>query len=91
MYTTVEQYLSQYKNINLSTTIKVLAKKNLKNAKKKYNNSTTMCIPVQKYKSQYKKVSFGTEKYFLKNLEKICRYFIYDYYLPKQTLYTSLL
>ena len=50
-----------------------------------------MCIPIQKYKSQYKKKSFGTEKYFLKNLEKICRYFIYDYYLPKQTLYTSLL
>ena len=50
-----------------------------------------MCIPVQKYKSQYEKKSFGTEKHFLKNLEKICRYFIYDYYLPKQTLYTSLL
>ena len=36
--------------------------------------------PVQKYKFQYKNKSFGTEKYFLKHLEKISRYFIYDYY-----------
>ena len=43
-------------------------------------NSATICIPVQKYKFQYKNKSFGTEKYFLKNLEKIGRYFIYDYY-----------
>ena len=42
-------------------------------------NSTTICIPVQKYKFQYKNKSFGTEKYFLKNLEKIGRYFVYDY------------
>ena len=36
-----------------------------------------MCIPVQKK-------CFGTEKYFFKNLEKIGRYFIYDYYyVPK--------
>ena len=74
MYTTVQQYLSQYKNINLST----------KKWKEKYNNSTTMCIPVQKCKFQYKNKSFGTEKYFLKNLEKTGRYFIYDYYyVPK--------
>ena len=50
-----------------------------------------MCIPVQKYKSQYKKKVSEQKNIFLKNLEKICRYFIYDYYLPKQTLYTSLL
>ena len=43
-----------------------------------------MCIPVQKYKFQYKNISFDTEKYFLKNLEKTSRYFIYDYYyVPK--------
>ena len=46
-----------------------------------------MCILVQKYKFQYKDKSFGTEKYFLKNLEKIGRYFIYDYYyVPKYML-----
>ena len=46
--------------------------------------STTICIPVKKYKFQYKNKSFGTEKYFLKTLEKIGRYFIYDhYYVPK--------
>ena len=46
-----------------------------------------MCIPVQKYKFQYKNKSFGTEKYFLKTLEKIGRYFIYDYYyVPKYML-----
>ena len=46
-----------------------------------------MCIPVKKYKFQYKNKSFGTEKYFLKNLEKIGRYFIYDYYyVPKYML-----
>ena len=91
MYTTVQQYLFQYKNINLST----------KKWKEKYNNSTTMCIPVQKYKFQYKNKSFGTEKYFLKNWKKpvgtlymiITMYLnIYAYYsIPKQTLYTSLL
>ena len=92
MYTTVQQYLSQYKNINLSTK---------KKWKEKYNNSTTMCIPVQKCKFQYKNKSFGTEKYFLKNWKKpvgtlymiITMYLnIYAYYsIPKQTLYTSLL
>ena len=46
-----------------------------------------MFIPVQKYKFQYKNKSFGTEKYFLKTLEKIGRYFIYDYYyVPKYML-----
>ena len=46
-----------------------------------------MCIPVKKYKFQYKNKSFGTEKYFLKNLEKTGRYFIYDYYyVPKYML-----
>ena len=50
----------------------------------KYNNRTTMCIPVQKYKFQDKNKSFGTEKYFFLNLEKPGRYFIYDYcYVPK--------
>ena len=92
MYTTVQQYLSQYKNVNLSTK---------KKWKEKYNNSTTMCIPVQKCKFQYKNKSFGTEKYFLKNWKKpvgtlymiITMYLnIYAYYsIPKQTLYTSLL
>ena len=57
MYTTVEQYLSQYKNINLSTTIKVLAKKNLKNAKK---NITT----VQQCVSQYRNINLSTKKKF---------------------------
>ena len=47
-------------------------------------NSTTIFIPVQIYKFQYKNKSFGTEKYFLKNLEKTGRFFIYDYYyVPK--------
>ena len=46
-----------------------------------------MCIPVKKYKFQHKNKSFGTEKYFYKNLEKIGRYFIYDYYyVPKYML-----
>ena len=50
----------------------------------KIYTSTTICIPVKKYKFQYKNKSFGTEKYFLKTLEKIGRYFIYDYYyVPK--------
>ena len=55
---------------------------------RKYNNSTTMCIQEQKYKFQYKNKSFGTKKYFLKNLEKKnSRYFIYDYYyVPKYML-----
>ena len=87
MYTTVQQYLSQYKNINLSTKIKVAVQKMETKWKQKYNNSTTMCILVQKYKFQYKNKSFGTEKYFLKTLEKIGRYFIYDYYyVPKYML-----
>ena len=79
--TTVQQYLSQYKNISCGT-------KNLKKKwKEKDNNSTTMCIPVQKYKFRYKNKSFGTEKYFLKNMEKTGRYFIYDYYyVPKYML-----
>ena len=68
MYTTVQQYLSQYKNINLSTKIKVAVQKiKKKNWKEKYDNSTTMCIPVQKYKFQYKNKSFGTEKLKKKN------------------------
>ena len=41
-----------------------------KKMERKYNNSTTMCIQEQKYKFQYKNKSFGTKKYFLKNLEK---------------------
>ena len=61
MYTTVQQYLSQYKNINLSTKEKW---------KEKYDNSTTMCIPVQKYKFQYKNKSFGTKKYLKKKIGK---------------------
>ena len=44
-----------------------------------------ICIPVQEYKFQCKNKSFGTEKYFLKNLEKIGKTLIkYDYcYVPK--------
>ena len=84
MYTTIQQYLSQYKNINVRTKIEVALKKLKKKMEEKYNNRTTMCIPVQKYKFQYKNRSFGTEKYFVKNLEKVGRYFIYDhYYVPK--------
>ena len=84
MYTTIQQYLSQYKNINVRTKIKVAVQK--KKMEEKYNNRTTMCIPVQKYKYKFqcKNKSFGTEKYFFKNLEKVGRYFIYDhYYVPK--------
>ena len=88
MYTTVQQYLSQYKNINLSTKIKVVVQKiKKKKWKEKYNNSTTMCIPVQKYKFQCKNKSFGTKKYFKKKLEKIGRYFIYDYYYVPKYIY----
>ena len=68
MYTTVQQYLSQYKNINLSTKIKVAVQKIKEKWKEKYNNSTKMCIPVQKYKFQYK--SSGTEKLKKEKLEK---------------------
>ena len=57
MYTTVQQYLSQYKNINLSTKIKVAAKKNLKNAKK---NITT----VQQCVSQYRNINLSRKKKF---------------------------
>ena len=54
----------------------------------KIYTSTTICIPVKKYKFQYKNKSFGTEKYFLKTLKKIGRYFIYDYYyVPKYIYY----
>ena len=70
MYTTVQQYLSQYKNINLSTKIKVAVQKIKKKMEEKYNNRTTMCIPVQKYKFQYKNKSFGTEKYVFKKFGK---------------------
>ena len=71
MYTTVQQYLSQYKNINLSTKIKVVVQKiKKKKWKEKYNNSTTMCIPVQKYKFQYKNKSFGTKKNLKKKIGK---------------------
>ena len=51
-----------------------------------------MCIPVQKYKYkfQYKNKSFGTEKYFFLNLEKVGRYFIYDhYYVPKYICFSE--
>ena len=51
--TTVQQYVSQYRNVNFSTKIKVSVQKNI----------------------------------FLKNLEKISMYFIYDYYyVPKYML-----
>ena len=53
----------------------------------KIYTSTTICIPVKKYKFQYKNKSFGTEKYFLKTLEKIGRYFIYDYYYVPKYIY----
>ena len=62
-------------------------KKLKKKRKEKYNNSTTMCIPVKKYKFQYKNKSFGTENIFIQKWEKIGRYFIYDYYyVPKYML-----
>ena len=44
------------------------------------------CLPVQEYKFQYKNKSFGTEIFF-KKIDKIGRYFIYDYYyVPKYML-----
>ena len=61
MYTTVQQYVSQYRNINFSTGIHIV-------------------VLLYTYKFQYKNKTFGTEKYFLTNLEKIGRCFIYDYY-----------
>ena len=56
------------------------------------SSATTMCSPVQKYKFRYKNKSFGTEKYFLKKLEKTSRYSIYDIvnYLDYTTLNTTL-
>ena len=61
MYTTVQQYVSQYRNINFCTGIHI-------------------GVLLYTYKFQYKNKTFGTEKYFLTNLEKIGRCFIYDYY-----------
>ena len=62
-------------------------------------NSTTICTPVQKYKFQDKSKSFGTEKYFLKDLKKSVGtlYMIITmdlnicllYSVPKQTSYFS--
>ena len=74
MYTTVQQYLSQYKNINLSTKIKVAAKKNLKNAKK---NITTVQQCVSQYRNinLSRKKSFGTN--FLKNIFLFRNFFLY--------------
>ena len=51
MYTTVQQYLSQYKNINLSTKIKVVVQKIFKKNGKK--NMTT----VQQCASQYRNIN----------------------------------
>ena len=84
MYTTVQQYLSQYKIINLSKKNKSCGTKNEK------KNITT----VQQCASQYRNVNFSTKikvsvqkNIFKKNLEKISRYFIYDYYyVPKYML-----
>ena len=68
MYTTVQQYVSQYRNINFCTGIHIV-------------------VLLYTYKFQYKNKTFGTEKYFLTNLEKIGRCFIYDYYyVPKYML-----
>ena len=82
MYTTVQQYLSQYKNINLGKKNKSCGTKNYK------KNITT----VQQYVSQYRNVNFSTKikvsvqkNIFSKNLEKISRYFIYDYYYVNKT------
>ena len=55
MYTTVQQYLSQYKNINLSTKIKVVVQKIFKKNGKK--NITT----VQQCASQYRNINFSTK------------------------------
>ena len=49
--------------------MKVAVKKKRKQWKEKYNNNTTMCIPVQKYKCQYKK-KFRYRKIFFKKFGK---------------------
>ena len=70
MYTTVQQYLSQYKNINLSTKIKVAVQKIEKNGKK---NTITVqqCVShCSNTNFSKKNKSFGTEKYFLKKFGK---------------------
>ena len=87
MYTTVQQYLSQYKNINLSTKKKKVVQKIEKNGKK---NTITIqqCVSHCRNTNFSKKIKVSVQKnIFLKNLEKIGRYFIYDYYcVPKYML-----
>ena len=101
MYTTIQQYLSQYKNINVRTKIKVAVQK----IKKKWEKNITT---EQQCVSQYRNINFNTkiEVSVQKNiLLKIWKksvgtlYMIITMYLniyayqsvPKQTLYTSLL
>ena len=66
MYTTVQQYLFQYKHINLSTKIKVAVQKTKKKNGKK-NITTVQQYVSQNYKFQYKNKSFGTEIFFKKS------------------------
>ena len=55
MYTTVQQYLSQYKNINLSTKIKAVVQKILKQIGKKNMTTVQQCV------SQYRNINFSTK------------------------------
>ena len=81
-------YQSQYKNMNSRTNIFIVC-------------ATTFCstikymhTTVQQYVSQYRNKNFSTKRklsvqkiFFLKNLEKIGRYFLYAYYyVPKYML-----
>ena len=56
MYTIVQQYLSQYKNINLSTKIKVAVQK-IKKKKTGKKNMTT----VKQCVSQYRNINFSAK------------------------------
>ena len=102
MYTTIQQYLSQYKNINVRTKIKVAVQKIKKKKWKKNITTEQQCV------SQYRNINFNTKikvsvqkNIFLKIWKKSVGtlYLIITMYLninayqsvPKQTLYTSLL
>ena len=92
-------YILEYSKIHVynSTTIFIPVQKYKSQSKievavkkKKKKNGTKNITTIQQCVSQYRNINFstkkcfGTEKYFLKNLEKIGRYFIYDqYYVPK--------
>ena len=55
--------ISQYKNIGSRTNIFIGCATIFLGTVKFMYNSTTICIPVQKYKSQYKNKSCGTKKF----------------------------